>query len=131
MKRLLTLTTQRSAAVVCYALKLTLPEMWRFNAYCAQVDVALAAVVDLVIDGVLNGSQSGTFPHAEGLIHFTEAVRGYFREFLVELGCLLVPESKQFFLGGGLSCLVELYPFAGGDAIDDGYGHADELPGWL
>jgi hypothetical protein len=40
---------------------------------------------------------------------------------------LFVPELKEAGLGGGLFA-AELLPLAGGDTVNDGQGHADELP---
>jgi hypothetical protein len=43
------------AAVLRYAFELPFPEVGRLDAEGAQVDVTLAAMVDLIVDGVLNG----------------------------------------------------------------------------
>src|SRR5215471_3531075 len=50
----------------------TFPEMRRLNAERPQINIALAAMMNFVVDGVLNGRQPRPFPPAKRLVHFAE-----------------------------------------------------------
>src|SRR6202035_2931074 len=47
----------------------TLPERRRLDAERSQIHVSLAAVMYLIINGVLNRPQPGSLPHAKCLVH--------------------------------------------------------------
>jgi hypothetical protein len=51
-----------------------LPEVRWLDAQGAQVNVALAAMVNLVVDGVLDGGDARPLPLAEGLVDLGESM---------------------------------------------------------
>ena len=105
-----------------------IPEGWGVDVEGAEVDVALAAVVDFVIDGVLNGHDTGLLPLVEDFVEGEELGWRDFGEFFVEERGVFVPEAKEVGLCGGFG-VSDAGPIAGGDAVDDGNGHADHLEG--
>lgn len=52
----------------------SVPERRWFDIERSEVDVALAAVVDFVVDGVKNGVDAPAFPLAEGGVDFEKAM---------------------------------------------------------
>ena len=65
---------RRTAAIVQRS-SVTLPEWRRLDAERPQIHVSLAAMMYLVIDGVLNRHHPGGLPLAERLVDFAEPVR--------------------------------------------------------
>ena len=102
---------------------LALPEVGGLDAEGAEVDEALAAVVDFVVDGVLDHCDARHLPLAEGLVDLGEAMGRDGGELGFEFNCLRVPEREDLGfggqVGGGIGAGAEFGPLAGGDAIDD------------
>src|ERR1700733_5189659 len=108
----------------------TLPERRRLDAERPQIHVSLAAVMYLIINGVLNRPQPGSLPHAKCLVHFAEAVLWNLWEFPVQLSGLLIPQAEKFAFAGWLLAF-ELFPLPCRHAFYDRHSHANELPSHL
>src|ERR1700691_2610311 len=71
-----------------------LPKRRWLNAEHTQVDVSLAAVMDFVVDSVLNRGHSGVLPLVKRLVEFAEPVRRNVWELYVELYRLCIPQTQ-------------------------------------
>jgi hypothetical protein len=85
-------------------------------------------VVNLIVDGVLDGDDAGLLPLVEDLMKGEELRWRDVGELFVEERGVVVPEAKEVYFGGGFG-VGDASPVAGGDAVDNGYGHADHLEG--
>src|SRR5580658_4488780 len=78
------------------------PERRWLNAERAQVDVSLTAVMNFVVDGILNRRHSWVLPLAKRLVDFAESVRRNVRELRVQLCRLRIPQTEKLILCAGL-----------------------------
>src|SRR5690349_10551995 len=105
-----------------------LPEVRRLDAERPEIDVSLAAVVDLVVADVEQQIPDRHLPLPERRVHLLEARRGDRRPQLVDAGRRVVPLPEQLGLRRRLRFGV-LVPLAGDHSLECRHGHADELHG--
>ncbi len=60
-----------------------LPKWWRFYSERPQIDKSLPAMMNLVVDCILNGRQSRSLPLAERLVDLAEPMQGNLDEIVV------------------------------------------------
>src|SRR5688572_6961688 len=99
----------------------TLVERRRLDAQRAEVDVALAAVVDLVVDDIGDQPVDRAGETPKGGVDLVEALQGKPGPQPLDLLCFLIPTCQYFRFGGRLR-RGERRPVACNDATQGGHG---------
>src|SRR6185437_673999 len=108
---------------------LSFPEGRRLDPQRPQINIPLPAVVNLIVDRVLDRVDPAILPLAKCLIHFAEAMRRDLRKHFVQPCGLFIPDPQQISLGGHARLRYgELRPLPRSHALRDRHRHPDELP---
>ena len=112
----------------------SVPESGRLDAEAAEVDIALGAVVDFVVDEIEDACVDGAVVGVEEFVYFLEPAGGKLRPGIIDdLGNFIPISKERFFcswfwrVGAVVSQAVETDPFASCGAFHAGACHIDHF----